>query len=62
MREYGFQLTRHDEDRPWLIVSTEHLTVELEDGVNFPEWAGKQWPSPHWTVQPDPFTDAPEWR
>jgi hypothetical protein len=60
--EYGFQLTEHDRDRPWIVLSTEHRTIELEEGVNFRAWAQERWPASRFTVELDPWTDAPEWR
>jgi hypothetical protein len=62
MPNYGFQLTEHDPDRPWIVLSSEHRTVEIEEGVGFHAWASERWPAPRWTVELDPWTDAPEWR
>ena len=62
MTEYGFQLTEHDPERPWLVLNSEHRTVTLDDGVDFGSWAREQWPSEHWTVELDPWTNAPHWR
>jgi uncharacterized protein involved in type VI secretion and phage assembly len=33
--EYRFTLTEHDQERPWIVVSTEHRTIELPDGSDF---------------------------
>ena len=59
---YGFTITEHDASKPWLIVSREHKTVELEEGGSFHAWASERWPAPRWTVELDPWTDAPDWR
>ena len=58
MREYGFRLTEHDPDHLWIVLASEHRTVELEEGVNFHAWARRQWPAPHWTIELDPWADA----
>jgi hypothetical protein len=61
MREYGFTVTEHDPHRPWMVLSSEHRTVKLPDGVEFFSWAREQWPSTRWTVQLDPFQLGPRW-
>jgi hypothetical protein len=58
---YGFTLTDHDPNRPWIVLSREHRTVTLEDGVAFFEWAHERWPSPRWTVELDPWQLSPPW-
>jgi hypothetical protein len=55
VREWSYTLTRHEPGRPWIIVAREHLTVELEDGVAFYEWARQEWPSERFTVELDPW-------
>ena len=35
MREYGYTIVEHDLDEPWLVRSSEHRTVILEDGTSF---------------------------
>jgi hypothetical protein len=57
--EYSFTITEHDGDRPWLVVWRERRTVTLDAGLNFYEWAHKQWPSPQWTVELDPWQLSP---
>ena len=59
MTEYGFTLTEHDPDRPWMVLSSEHRTIKLPNNVQFFSWAREQWPSPRWTVQLDPFQLTP---
>jgi hypothetical protein len=61
VREYSFTITEHDPERPWIVLSSEHLTVNLPDGLDFFEWARGQWPASHWTIQLDPWQLAPEW-
>jgi hypothetical protein len=51
MREYGFTITEHDPDRPWMVLSGEHRTIKLPDGMDFFTWAREQWPAPRWSVQ-----------
>jgi hypothetical protein len=60
VREWSYALTRHDLERPWIIVAREHLTVELEDGAGFYEWARQEWPSERFTVGLDPWQLHPE--
>jgi hypothetical protein len=55
VREWSCTLTRHEPERPWIIVAREHLTVELEDGVQFFDWARKAWPRGRFTVELDPW-------
>jgi hypothetical protein len=61
MREYGFTITEHDSDRPWMVLATEHRTIKLPDGLDFFAWAHEQWPAPRWSVQLDPWQLAPSW-
>jgi hypothetical protein len=60
VREYGYTVTLHDLDRPWIVVGSEHHTTTLEDHVNFFEWAHQQWPAPRWSVELDPG-QLPRW-
>lgn len=39
MREYGFAVTEHDPDRPWMVLASEHRTIKLPDGRPFFAWA-----------------------
>jgi hypothetical protein len=39
VREYAYTVTEHAPERPWIIRSREHRTVELEDGDEFFAWA-----------------------
>ena len=59
MREYGFTITEHDPDRPWIVLSSEHRTIKLPDGMDFLTWAREQWPAPRWSVQVDPWELSP---
>ncbi len=61
MRAYSFTITEHDPERPWLVLSSEHRTTELPDGVSFFEWAAEHWQAPRWSVQLDPWQLAPKW-
>jgi hypothetical protein len=51
---YSYTMTTYDVDQPWLICSTSRDSVELEDGVNFHDWARERWPSPRYGVKVDP--------
>ncbi len=55
MREYGFTITEHDPDRPWMVLVSEHRTIKLADGLDFFTWADRQWPAPRWSVELDPW-------
>ncbi|HYB25859.1 MAG TPA: hypothetical protein VEF89_04535 [Solirubrobacteraceae bacterium] len=46
VREYGFTITEHDPERPWMVLSSEHRTIKLPDGFDFFAWARRQWPPP----------------
>jgi hypothetical protein len=59
--EYRFTLTEHDSECPWIVVSTQHRTIELPDGSDFFAWARERWPPSRWTVQLDPWQLAPKW-
>jgi hypothetical protein len=56
---YGFSVTEHDDERPWIVVQQRHETIELPDDVSFHDWAGRQYPSPRFTVQVDPLELSP---
>lgn len=59
MREYGFTITEHDPERPWMVLSSEHRTIKLPDGMDFSSWARDHWPAPRWSVQVDPWELSP---
>ena len=59
VREYGFTITEHDPERPWMVLSSEHRTIKLPDGMDFFTWAREQWPAPRWSVQVDPWELSP---
>ena len=61
VREYGFTITEHDPERPWMVLSSEHRTIKLPDGMNFFAWSSGQWPAPRWSVELDPWQLAPKW-
>jgi hypothetical protein len=61
VREYRFTLIEHDPARPWIVVSTQHQTIELPDDSDFFTWAHDHWPTSRWTVQLDPWQLAPKW-
>jgi hypothetical protein len=48
-------------DRPWIVVEEiRRLTVELDAGENFYEWAAGKWPKPRYEVQLDPWQLSPK--
>lgn len=57
---YAYTVAEHDPDRPWIVVGEiRHLTVELEPGISFYEWASREWPRPRYEVVPDPWQASP---
>ena len=42
VRSYGFRVTEHDPERPWVIVRSGRHRVELEADIDFYEWVRKQ--------------------
>jgi hypothetical protein len=60
MPRFGFTVTEHDAQRPWIVLGQDHCTVTLEDGEMFYEWAAEQFPPPRWSVQLDPFQLSPD--
>jgi hypothetical protein len=61
MRQYAFTITRHDAERPWIVLETSHETIVLDDDVQFFEWTAQRWPAPRWSVQLDPWQLTPAW-
>jgi hypothetical protein len=56
VRSYSFTVAEHDPERPWILVGEiRRLTVELEDGQGFYEWATREWPGPRFKVELDPW-------
>ena len=55
MREYGYTVTEHDPDRPWIVRDQRHETVKLDYGMSFFERAAGQYPREHFTVELDPW-------
>jgi hypothetical protein len=51
---YGFTISEHDQHKPWLVVGTEHRTVDLEPSINFFAWAAERWPPDRFSVRLDP--------
>ena len=59
MREYGYTITEHDPNRPWIVLSSEHRTIKLRDDMDFFGWAREQWPAARWSVEVDPWELSP---
>jgi hypothetical protein len=55
VREYGYTVTEHDADRPWIVRDQRHETVRLGDGMSFFQWAAGQYPRERFTVELDPW-------
>jgi hypothetical protein len=62
MPEFGYTVTEHDLERPWLIVGRTRGAVTLDDPAAFFEWVAEHSPEPRWTVELDPWRLAPDWR
>jgi hypothetical protein len=59
VREYGFTITEHDLERPWVVLGRTHRTITLDDEESFFEWAARNWPGPRWSVELDPWALVP---
>jgi hypothetical protein len=44
LHEYGYTVTEHDAEQPWIVLNRRHETVELEEGAEFFEWAARRYP------------------
>ena len=61
MPEYRYTLAEYDPDKPWLVLGPlRHMTVELDDDVDFLAWAAKAWPRPRYQAVLVP--DLPPWQ
>ena len=60
MRRYGFQLTEHDEKKPWLIVSKRHEEMKLPDDESFFRWTAQNYPRSRYSIDVDPWTLSPK--
>ena len=60
VREFGFMVVEYEPERAWIVVGSRRLTVELEDGQDFLEWARQHWPPPRFKVEPEP-AELPPW-
>jgi hypothetical protein len=56
---YSYVLTKYHEDRPWIVLSRECRSVELDNAENFFSWARRRWPAPRWSVELDPWQLGP---
>ena len=59
-REYGYTVTEHDTERPWIVRDQRHETVRLGDDVQFFEWSAARYPHDRYTVRVDPWELTPE--
>jgi hypothetical protein len=59
MRLWGYQLTEHDPTKPWIVLGSEHRTIELPEERAFFEWANEAWPRDRYTVTLDPGQLSP---
>jgi hypothetical protein len=55
VREYGYTVTEHDPERPWIVHDQRHETVRLDHGMSLFEWAAGQYPRERFTVAFDPW-------
>jgi hypothetical protein len=55
VRSYGFTITEHDPDRPWIVLGVQRQTAELDESVDFYTWAHERWAGSRFTVQLDPW-------
>jgi hypothetical protein len=59
MPEFSFTVTEYSPDKPWLVVGSEHRTVQLDDREDFHDWAHERWPEPRWRVDANPWQLSP---
>jgi hypothetical protein len=59
VREYGYTVTEHDLQRPWIVLRSRHETVRLAEDVPFFEWSAARYPHDRYTVQLDPWSLTP---
>lgn len=59
MQSWSFKLFEHDPDKPWIILSQRHITVEIEDHFYFYARAGGQWSHETHTWELDPYQPKP---
>jgi hypothetical protein len=53
-------VAEHDPARQWIVVGDiRHMTVDLEDGAEFYEWAAQAWPRSRFSVELDPWQLSP---
>jgi hypothetical protein len=55
VRDYGFTVTEHDPERPWIVHDQRHETVQLDEQANFYVWAAQHYPHDRFTVELDPW-------
>lgn len=44
-----------------MVLSREHRTIKLPDGLEFFGWGRDHWPAPQWSTELDPWQFAPKW-
>jgi hypothetical protein len=54
MRTYCFFVTEYDPGQPWIMINRTHHAIDLDDDVNFYDWARDRWPSAGFRVDLDP--------
>jgi hypothetical protein len=58
---YSYSVAEHDPDRPWIVVGEiRRLTIELDEGANFYDWARMEWPPDRYEVTLDPWQLSPD--
>ena len=56
VRDYGYTVTEHDPQRPWIVRDQRHESVQLDDDAGFFEWSAARYPHDRFTVQLDPWS------
>jgi hypothetical protein len=54
MSLFHYVLVEYDPEQPWIVISRERRTAELDESEDFQEWARRAWPEPQWRVELDP--------
>lgn len=58
MTTHSFTLTRYDPEHPWIVLSTDRLTVDLPDDQAFTTWAADRFGGKVYVARQPPFLAA----
>ena len=56
MPTYSYTVAEYDPVKPWIVLGpVRRMTVELEAGEDFFQWAAQAWPKARYEVTLDPW-------